>query len=259
VNRTEASLHQLPWDSENFGFPVARLAGDLDDVSLRDGLSRAGQAGFRLVYWPADHGREVPPEVLATFGGLLVDRKATFGTTLGETNPPNLPDGYRVAEYPKGPPSLRMVELSFAAGWSSRFFVDPSFPLDRFQFLYETWIARSTQREMAGTVFAVYAPSDPEPVGMITVSVQAGVGSIGLVAVHADYHGKGLASVLMKAGHRWMGASGATRATVVTQLENAGACGLYRRFGYSILTLQDFYHFWPPPEAAQPASRRLSA
>jgi RimJ/RimL family protein N-acetyltransferase len=38
---------------------------------------------------------------------------------------------------------------------------------------------------------------------------------------------------------------GASRVTVVTQLENQAACRLYTRCGYQHAEVRDRYHFWP--------------
>ena len=44
-------------------------------------------------------------------------------------------------------------------------------------------------------------------------------------------------------------AHGASRAIVVTQLDNASACRLYERSGYRLADLRNFYHFWPQEAA----------
>jgi ribosomal protein S18 acetylase RimI-like enzyme len=79
---------------------------------------------------------------------------------------------------------------------------------------------------------------------MITLTMKDGVGSIDLLAVLEGCRGQGLAHALGAAGHVWMRQNGATRSRVVTQLENSAACRFYRRVGYDLETVKDYYHFW---------------
>ena len=248
----------LHWDSDHFGFPVWRLAGDLSDDALHDALARirASHDGDCLVYWSAEHGRHIPPDIIAQFHGRLVDRKVTYTATLKPADGPLLPDGFRISEYPKGPPGQRMIDLACAAGWTSRFFVDPRFPLDKFHFLFETWMTRSTLREIADAVFVVHGPTESEPVGMITLAIQERTGNIGLIAVLDRFRGRGLASALLGQAHAWMVTRGASQSTVVTQKDNSPACSLYQRFGYSVDSVRDVYHFWPTANLSlRPADR----
>jgi ribosomal protein S18 acetylase RimI-like enzyme len=235
----------LPWDSENFGLVVARLPEALADAALRTALHEARVAGVELVYWAATHRRPVSPQLLADFAGHLVDRKVTFARRLDDAGTFTVPAGVQLTEAPRGPASVRLMELARASGHTSRYYVDPRFPRDRCRLLYETWIERSTRREIADQVLAVTTEGDSEPAGMITLSLRDAAGGIGLIAVLPEHRGKGFASVLMRAGHHWLCTHGTSRVTVVTQLDNAAACRLYRRFDYTIETVHDFYHFWP--------------
>ena len=48
------TLERLAWDSDLFGFPVARLTvPDLSEPSLRKAFQLARELGIRLVYWPS--------------------------------------------------------------------------------------------------------------------------------------------------------------------------------------------------------------
>jgi len=244
------SLTTLVWDSEHFGFSIARLSGaDLDDAELADALGEASRHGIRLVCWTTDARREVPEPLLRAFGGVLADHKATY---LANDLPALADRGergripFRIIAVPRGDASPELLALAVAAGAFSRFRTDPSIPPDRFRSLYETWMHRSTRGELADSVLAaVPSVGEDREVGVVTVSTSEGLGRVGLIAVAEEVRGRRIGSLLMRAAHTWMVERGATRATVVTQLANAPACRLYERSGYHLASVVEHYHFWP--------------
>lgn len=258
--KTQSALEPLAWDSAHFGFPVAQVTDpSLDDARLEEVLRRARWEAIHLVYWPAESGREASARLLRDFNGLLADRKATYIATslpAGDEEGPGEARPFRVEPYPRGPASPRLVELAQAAGAFSRFRVDRRIPADRFAEMYRTWIERSTLGELADIVL-VALPADTdgegEPVGMVTASTSNGAGRIGLIAVDDQARGAGVGSLLIREAHRWMQGRGATRAAVVTQLNNQPACRLYERLGYHLADVRNYHHFWPlEPVEAEP-------
>src|SRR5262249_54005156 len=155
-------------------------------------LSGARHREVKLLYWAASSGRVVPRPVLEEFRGLLVDRKATFQRSLSTADA----ESDRVAschiiEYPRGAADPEIVRLGVAAGEYSRFRVDPRIPGELFERLYELWILRSIAGEMADVVLVAYGDASPaRPVGLVTVSLSRGLGSIGLIAVNQSRRGQ---------------------------------------------------------------------
>src|SRR5262245_12851948 len=185
---TRIGLTWLNWDSEHFGFRVARLSGaDLDDAELDHALREAANQGVRLVYWSTDSQREVPEPLLRAAGGILAAHKSTYlandlralaGRPQGERPP------FRITVVPKGDASVELLALAVAAGAFSRFRTDPSVPPDRFRTLYETWMHRSTRGELADSVLvALPNTGENQVAGVVTVSASQGLGRIGLIAV----------------------------------------------------------------------------
>ncbi len=128
----------------------------------------------------------------------------------------------------------------------SRFGVDNRIPPDKFEELYRVWIERSVRREIADDVLVVTNGAGVESLaGMVTVKVTEGVGNIGLIAVSEEYRGQGIGSLLVQAAHHWMYRRHASEMNVITQRANAPACRLYERTGYSLASVQYYYHFWP--------------
>jgi ribosomal protein S18 acetylase RimI-like enzyme len=243
-----AALVPLAWDTAQFGFPVARLAVPGDDAGAALGaLEEARRRGTALVYWQTEPGVPVPERLLARFTGRLVDRKVTFALDLPGGGAALAAEGGRVWEYSRGPASKGLRSLALAAGVCSRFRTDPLFPPEKFVGLYTTWAERSARHEIADAVLVCGSGADPE--GMVTLTESGGVANIGLIAVAAVARRRGLGRLLMGAAHRWMAGRGASRATVVTQQENAAACGLYQSCGYRTHEVKYCYHFWPQQKA----------
>ena len=245
---TDSVLTNLPWDSETFGFPVARMAlPDLDEARLVDAILAAKDEGIRLAYWTTSVRLPIETnELLRKFGGNLVDRKVTYQADLRTRSyAARFPaiEELKVSEYPRTLPSAKLIALSLAAGRWSRFNTDTRLPSSCFSALYEAWIRRSTQRELADVVFSASTGED-DCVGMITIARFESVGQIGLIAVNDRHQGKGVGSLLMNAARDWMIEAGVAVGRVVTQQDNRDACKLYERHGYSVIDTVYVYHFW---------------
>jgi dTDP-4-amino-4,6-dideoxy-D-galactose acyltransferase len=242
-------LKELPWDSDHFGFRVAQIeCSDLADGALEENLQVARRNGVTLVYWAADSDRVVPDSLLALYGGTLVDSKLTFGADLARLRQGgrNGETPFAVQEFLPGPATPPLVELGIAAGAYSRFWTDKRIDRERAESLYAIWIDRCARRELADVVLVAHPRDRAETMlGMITVRVQSGLGSIGLIAVGHHWRGQGVGRQLLQAAHDWMAGRGVHHAQVVTQRANEPACKLYRCAGYEVEELRQFYHFWP--------------
>ena len=254
------ALRRLEWDSLHFGVPVAELPSpDLSDEDLRGVLTVARAEGLHLVCWASHRERILPADLLVEFHGLAVNHRVKFVASLNDLpprqtlTPPRSPIlsparsvPYRIGEFPRGPASRQLLQLSIVAGGDSRFQVDPRIPADKFRELYEVWMNRSTLRELADVVLVATPPDASDDfVGVITLSETDGAGQIGLLAVREDHRGRGVAMLLMTAAHDWFRRRGAGAMSVVTQLENSAACGLYSRWNFEAVEVRQWFHFWP--------------
>jgi dTDP-4-amino-4,6-dideoxy-D-galactose acyltransferase len=242
-------LLRLEWDSNHFGFDVARIPSDIADADLHVALSEARRGGYRLVYWATNAERGAPPWLLSEFDGRLVDRKVTFARQLPATHRDTTRNGNLICERFTGLQcSDELVGLAIDAGVYSRFALDARVPVESFRRLYRIWIERSVSGEIAGAVLVAKnreTKSDTPLAGMVTVKVENGVGNIGLIAVAKASRRRGIGPTLIESAEQWMIEHGAHKATVVTQAANAPACRLYQRVGYEVEQAENYYHFWP--------------
>jgi dTDP-4-amino-4,6-dideoxy-D-galactose acyltransferase len=229
-------VEPLEWDSNLFGFRVARLTATSDDGSrVSAALERARRDGVRLVYLFDPTCGEFPTSMLAPFSGRLVDRRVNYERALGdnEQRDARIPvEGINIEEYNRSTADSELRALAVTAGEYSRFRVDPGIPRVAFETLYETWIERSVRREIADSVLVASGPESP-CAGLLTVRRREQTGVIGLVAVAAEVRGRGIGRRLMSAAHDWM-----------------CQAGINESCGYHVAQREHIYHFWLSSDAA---------
>jgi dTDP-4-amino-4,6-dideoxy-D-galactose acyltransferase len=236
----------LTWDSDFFGFKVARiLPKNLGALGLKEILVALRAENIALAYWAADPDDPDCARAATECRGFLTDRKVTFALETAELRqrPPLLASTALVEEFAGGIPTPELEALAVQAGAYSRFRVDPRIPEDRFLELYRLWICKSVTGELAEKVFVVRDEAGII-VGMVTAGEKDGRGDIGLLAVDNSARGRGLGVGLVAAAQQWALDSGYATTQVVTQGDNVAACRLYERCGYHIDRVEHIYHFW---------------
>lgn len=240
---------RLAWDSEHLGCSVARIdrpRATPSEVSAT--LDRLRDAEVDLVYWLAEatsagEAATLPPPDPR---GFLADRRTTFVMRLSDAPRIDVPeerDGLWLRSYSEPELSPDLERLAWVSGERSRFFVDPRIPEKRYRALYSEWMRNSVRRKIAKEVLVLEAETGGI-CGMITLGEKNGRADIGLVAVSPDRQGRSLGTWLVHSALAWSIEQGFDVAQVVTQGANEGACRLYRKTGYSLESVEPFWHFW---------------
>lgn len=229
----------LTWDTDFFGIKTGRIIPTaLENERLSSILSEMRKEGFHLVYWSADQECAYDIDLL---GGILVDRKTTFEIDLNRIDMKALPSP-RTKPYTSDMPISQLEKLALQSGEFSRFTVDPRFSYENFSFLYKIWLQKSLTGELADEIFVIL--HDDYIAGMVTLSKENQVGSIGLIAVDGNFRGKKFGQQLIYDAQRWFIENGCHTAQVVTQGGNIPACHLYKKCGYRNIKTAFYYHFW---------------
>ena len=240
------TYQRLEWDSTFFGFPVASIIqSKLPIPVIRQTLEELREKGFRLVYWASLMDEDKIADELEAAGGIPVDRRVTLSKKLhrngrsGEKE--NVLSGYLVEEYTLLTPTSELDALAVEAGRYSRFRMDPEIPEEKFRELYRLWMENSVKHRIARAVFVVKVRG--RIAGMVTAGEKNGRGDIGLLAVHPDFKGKGIGTALVKKADDFFYQHGQSHSQVVTQKKNIPALDLYKKRGYVVESVENFYHF----------------
>lgn len=241
----EGAFERLAWDSELFGFDVARIATSaLRDSGLAHVLADLRDRRVVLAYGALDDADARSAAAAERAGGRLVDVKVTYIRELTEEDRESDPEALAsVADSGAREASPELERLALQSGAFSRFRTDPAVPDGVFERLYRTWIRRSVAREIADRVLVVGAPGEA-PGGMVTLRFDGEVGSIGLLAVESGVRGHGHGRLLLRAAHDEGRAHGCSLARLVTQAANAPACRLFEAAGYRVERRERIFHFW---------------
>jgi ribosomal protein S18 acetylase RimI-like enzyme len=243
-------VEDLPWDSEQFGFPVARVLRAASPLSLVEIAGSLRRRGVKLAYFNVSTSRPEPsPKALAAVGGRLVDIRVTYAKELSKADtrpnggqPLALSADLELQDYVGDALAPDLIELSRAAGSYSRFRNDPRIDTSVFERIYDAWIERSVKREIADRL--VVARQRGAIVGLVTWKGGPGFSQIGLFSVHADARRQGVGRALLRLATSRMQAAGSDEARVVTQGANIGARRLYEDAGFSVAASERCYHLW---------------
>lgn len=238
----DGAYQVLDWDTEFFGFRIARLNEErLTEDKLAHAVSWCRANEVKCLYFLADN-RDAATIRLAEWANFhFVDTRVAYEKRFCQSiaNVDEADTCIRLAQ-PADVPALRVIAASSYT--DSRFYNDPGFPRLLCDRLYETWIEKSC----SGYADAVLvAQMQGVPVGYISCHLQNdGQGQIGLVGVAGNVQGKGIGTRLIDAATSWFAARGTDTITVVTQGRNIVAQRLYQRSGFLICSTDTWYHLW---------------
>lgn len=242
------NCRHLAWDSDFWGFQMAKLEGSIllegeaenvldwcqankvrclyftADGSDADTLQLAYQAGFKFVDVRVDLERDAPVGIMVPTADLPVRRVV-------ETD-------------------LEAVKaIARIAHFDTRFFKDLNFDRSKCAELYEKWIERDLE---SGQVLGFFPDHRAEAGGYVTLLKECGeVARIGLIAVEESLRGLGAGRLLVDAAMSAAAKLGAKKIRVATQGTNVAALKLYEKAGFRVCDVKIWFHRWfQAPEGA---------
>lgn len=223
-------LTKLEWDTDFFGENVFSIKTSSVEL-IQDSIESLPQNSLLYIF----SGKDLP-----SYEKFLVDKKVTFETLLDtSTKDLNILNG--ISFYSKTPLSKEeLVFLAVESSKHSRYRVDPKISNDKVDELYTKWIDKTIGNMSYHEILAV--ERDGHIAGMIAVKMTSDCHYIELVAVHPSYYRQGIAGKLINACFQNALRQDIRKVSVVTQLDNLEACGLYRKYGFEIDNVKYLYH-----------------
>lgn len=227
----------LEWDSKFFDVKTAQIKKNLLLRKNREEyLDTMAAANVELAYYKSDS--PLNKDLESPYFIQLVSKKVSLKKKLSSSFPLH----ENVHFYDDPVPSRELIDLAHRAANFSRFLSDAHINCEKVKELYEIWITKSVQKEMASAVL-VYKDND-EIKGFVTLLMNAPQGQTPLFAVSRDSEGKGVSFALMRAADSVLYESGCTYYTSATQADNKAAVTVFKRHGCEIGPVEFFYHLW---------------
>lgn len=251
----------LPWDSEMFGFPAARI----DVLAVSGGYSEAREnASFlvqrvvaaasaeqiRHLVTRIDSSSLAHAHALADHGFELIDGIQTFALDLRSrpSSGEHPADNTRLATLADAGPIAEIARTSFVY---DRFHNDVFIGVEAADRLHEAWAHNSLIGEAADAVLV--AAETPETIdAFVTIKIDsdsaAALGtrfaSIPLVATSKHARGKGAARRATEAAIAWCQTQQVDIVEVGTQISNVPAARLYQGAGFRTTAISLTYRKW---------------
>jgi GNAT superfamily N-acetyltransferase len=233
----------LEWDSEHFGFPIARVLGStLDETAARLIDEWCAVHGVRCLYLLADTDDEESAATARANGYRPVDVRLTLRHDLDSV--PEPPPSIRIRDaLPEDAPRLRA--LATRSHHDTRFYHDPGFDRERCDELYATWVENGIHERERWMLVAVV---DGAPVGyqLIAPPAPGGIARLVILAVDESQRGRGVGRALVCTGLRRARSSGASAVETATQQRNRRSLRAHLPLGFSCVHSETWHHKWYP-------------
>ncbi|MBI4874396.1 MAG: GNAT family N-acetyltransferase [Acidobacteria bacterium] len=227
----------LPWDSEQFGFPAARLelpaaeARERYEKLVEAALAECRQAGIRHIVARVGAGELAAIHALEAAGFETLDGIQTLALELADWTPAAAPDGIEVRLF--RPADLGSVlAIARTSYVCDRFHADSALGPGVADALHAAWVRNCCSGQAADAV--VVGAQDGEALGFVTCKLEGRRGRIILVATASRARGRGIARAMTEGALRWFQSQGAEGVEVGTQLRNVAAARLYESRGFRL-------------------------
>ncbi len=241
----------LAWDTEQFGFPAARLdllaaSGESESATvIKTNLVKRAvedwrERGIRHVTARVAAADTTSIEALQHNSFALIDGIQTFSLLMPPAphfqkreNPFTL-RLFRESDLPQ------VLEIARTSYVHDRFHADSALDKDTADRINETWVRNSCLGQMADAV--IVASAGDTLLGYVTCRIDkeatsvlgVGCGEIGMVATTANSRNAGVASAATISALEWFAMQGVPFVEVGTQFRNIAAARLYERCGFRL-------------------------
>ncbi len=229
----------LQWDSEFFGFKVAKLGDSFCAERLQDTILEMRAKSVKVAYCFVPPDDLIRKEALKKAGGMLVDQKVKYcveTTSRFETSCAN------VFIFGESKPTQAMIEIALQTSELSRFRIDENFGNNACNRLYRQWITNAVEGKFDDEVF-VFKLND-EILGLVTLKLSTNAAKVGLLGVAKNVRGKKVGEALLKTAVCFAKQNKIETLEASTQEANIAACKFYEKNGLNPSERVNIYHLW---------------
>lgn len=233
----------LEWDSQFFGFPVAKVIGheDVTIVYLSNALKEAEDNKISCLYVEVPMENDGIIDFCGEAGFKLVDIKTTLSKTANK-NLLSLEVGMCLTSERKPEYFAGIVAIAEAISCKSRFAFDKGFGAIPAKKLYTEWVRKSFYENYCDELFISLISG--KPVGFISLKIKENRLNIELLGVSSEYAGRGVGTTLIEMADNWCLSKKMEKLCVVTQGNNLAALRLYQKCGFRTSKVKLFFHKW---------------
>ncbi|HEX5430690.1 MAG TPA: GNAT family N-acetyltransferase [Bryobacteraceae bacterium] len=245
----------LKWDSEQFGFPAARLEllvaeGDYYESRRRKSVlidlieAQCADAGIRHLTARVGAGDFATVHALERAGFELIDGIQTFSLDLNSipAGPAPASTGIELRLF-RNRDLEQVLAIARSAYIFDRFHADAALDREVADQVNETWVANSCRGTAADAV--VVACQGDRILGYVTCKIDhdsaallgTSFGTIVMVATDPRAQGSGVAKAATRAALDWFRSQGVRIVEVGTQLRNVPAGRLYESCGFRLVSV----------------------
>jgi undecaprenyl-phosphate 4-deoxy-4-formamido-L-arabinose transferase len=231
----EGICRLLDWDSEFWGFPIARVVPERLDMASANRVRRwCERHGMACAYLLASAEDAETAAAAQAVGFVPVDTRVTLKRSAGPLGPSDAGGARLRAATEADRPEL--TRIARRAHTDTRFYFDPHFSSQLAGELYARWVQRGFQDDSRRLIVA---EQQSRVVGYLLVKEEPL--EIDLIAVEAESRGQGIGRALVGAA---IDLAPESLVRVVTQARNVAALRLYEGCGFRVQTSQAWYHRW---------------
>jgi len=242
---TTASCELLEWDSEHFGFPIARVTADTLTPQSAEAIEDwCSDHGIRCLYFLADSNGAEAARIAADHGYRVVDVRVTMRRSLEDIDevPPGGPENLTIRGITEAEHEY-VRSLAARSHRGSRFYFDGGFSTERCDALYEAWMERGL-RDPERTVRIPLVDGDPAGYHLLAPLGPERESEGELTAVDPRYHRKGIYRALHVSWFRLSAARGAVASTCPMSARNIASLRLHDQLGFLTEKVEVWHHKW---------------
>ena len=234
----------LDWDTNHFGFKVARLVTD-SEAEAREAFSRCEAEDVKMMIIRCGTDNIRLAQFFESAGCRLMDTLVQYELEIRADTPIEFVSPAKVRSFRKD--EVEAIASIAAAAFESyidHFHADPLLPKEKSDALYIEWARNSCfQPHLADDVLV--AVIDDKVIGFATMKAESPEVAEGvLFAVSPEGRGKGVYSDMIAGGMGWCREKGIARMRVATQINNYAVQRAWVKHGFRLMRSNYTFHYW---------------